>query len=219
MKRYAFIPLILVFVIYMIGYVYAGVSNVGMTMIYQLTRSKYYPSDGNSLSYTVEWYYASGYVGGVIKHFYAGYVREIPDANNGNSDERWYVYRFGPKFTAPDILNLYDMDPVNPSGCVSSLSGGVSANVGVSPNGPSTTIGLSYSFTISPYKLSVNVPNTYPNARWIFETCSNQYGSAWKGETVIMYVTTSSSPLYITAKVGATYVKEVRQCIAWGYIF
>lgn len=95
------------------------------------------------------------------------------------------------------------MDPVNPSGCRSSWSGGVATTVGASPEGPSIQIGLSYSVTVEPYKLSINVPSTYPETHWVFDPCSIQYGNAWKGEATIMYVTTSSSPVTIRIIVGA----------------
>lgn len=66
-----------------------------MEKIYQLTESKVY-SDSNVFSYDVEWYYASGFVNGQLYHYFAGFVREIPDASNGNSNERWYVEYFDP---------------------------------------------------------------------------------------------------------------------------
>ncbi len=191
-----------------------------MVKIYQLTRSYQY-NDNNVLSYTVEWYYASGYVNDQLFYFYAGFVREIPDASNGNANERWYVEYFNPKFNILNLtLNLYDIDPGNPVGCIESLNGGVSAFVEASRNGPSVQIGVSYSFTVSPYKLSIDIPNTYPEAHWIFQPCSTLYGSTWKGEATIMYVTSSPDPIKIEHLIGAMYAKEVRQCFLlcwWEY--
>ncbi len=198
--------------------VHADVTTQNMEKIYQLTRSYIY-DDTNVLSYTVEWYYASGYVNNQLYHYYAGYVREIPDAGNGDSNTRWYVDHFDPKFEITSFSwQLYDIDPSNPTGCISSWSGGFSFGVEATPDGPVIQIGLHYHYTVEPYKLSIDVPSTYPEARWVFDPCSIQYGSAWRGEAAVMYTTTSSASMKINILTGATYSKEVKRCLLGDYL-
>ncbi len=171
-----------------------------MKRIYSLTKTHLY-DDNNVLSYTVQFYYVKGYVGGKLKHWYAGFVRLIPDPNPSS-----YVSSFEASFTDMlRILALSDASPVNPHGCVQSISESVSAEFQETPDGPVVSAGLSTSVTWNPNSLSIKVPSTYPKIRWVFKPCKNEADAAWKSSALVMYVTSSSQNPKIRILLGAYY--------------
>lgn len=110
------------------------------------------------------------------------------------------------------LLKVLNLHPNNPLGCLKSISGGVSATVSVSPEGPMVQVGVWYSYTVAPYSISVKPMDILP-ARWVFEPCSNVYGAAWTVEATVMYASESPPPVVVKHYLGATYLKEEKRCI------
>jgi len=191
---------------------YARVSVRNMKLFQQWVRTHVY-GDGNVLSYTVEWYYARGYVSGNPRYYWAVYVRIIPDAAPSSDDEKWYVHDFKAAFKdLSGSLSVYDINPGNPLGCVNSWSGGVSASASMSPDGPTVNIGISYTVSGNFYSLSVEPRGTYPKTLWVYKPCSIVYDSAWKAGSAAMYVAASSTAIKVENYVGATYYEDVKEC-------